>query len=93
MVHIVNFNPIKNGVYILVEFSIWIRNKSFISAVLSAPLYSTDLIDGKCLKVNFLLQTSYNLDINSINNSRKDIFTLSSMCNNDQKGLHFMIIF
>ena len=66
-----------------------IRNKSFRSAVLSAPLYSTDLIDGKCLKVNFLLQTSYNLDINRINNSRKDIFTLSSMCNNDQKGLHF----
>ena len=24
MVHIVNFNPIKNGVYILVEVSIWI---------------------------------------------------------------------
>ena len=70
-----------------------IRNKSFRSAVLSAPLYYTDLIDGKCLKVNFLLQTSYNLDINSINNNRKDIFTLSSMCNNDQKGLHFMIIF
>ena len=70
-----------------------LETKSFRSGVLSAPLYSTDLIDGKCLKVNFLLQRSYNLDINIINNSRKGIFTLSSMCNNDQKGLHFMIIF
>ena len=50
--------------------------KSFRSGVLSAPLYSTDLIDGKCLKVNFFfLQTSYNLNIYSINNSREDIFT------------------
>ena len=55
-----------------------IINKSFRSGVLSAPLYLTDLIDWKCLKVNFL-QTSYNLNINSINNSREDIFTLSSI--------------
>ena len=49
-----------------------------IWSVLSAPLYSTDLIDRKCLNVNFL-QTSYNLNINSINNSRQNIFTLSSI--------------
>ena len=70
-----------------------LETKSFRSGVLSAPLYSTDLIDGKCLKVNIFIQTSYNLDFNSINNSREDIFTLSSMWYNDQEGLHFFIIF
>ena len=45
-----------------------LETKSFRSGVLSAPFYSTDLIDGKCLKVNFL-QSSYNLNINSINNN------------------------
>ena len=70
-----------------------LETKFFRSGVLIGPLYSTDLIDGKCLKVNFVLQSSYNLDIYSINNIWEDIFTLSSMWNNYQKGLHFMIIF
>ena len=70
-----------------------LETKSFRSRVLSVPLHSTDLIDGKCLKVNFL-QTSYNFDINSINNSRKDILLFAAYIKkNGLKVLHFMIIF